>query len=299
VPARHNRLSPAALVKRTKGVALGWLHAKPDFLIIGAARSGTGTLLGMLRGHPNVVGAISWELHFFDGPRWNLGEGWYRTWFPYRWQMARAERRGRRPVITGEKSPFYLASPQAPGHIRSVVPDARLIALLRDPTARAVSHWGLRSWKGREDRSFAEAVADELGPDWLKDPAAAGAQLGASGRGGSGKPKPGVRPKGRRQELYVERGVYQPQLERWHSTFPKEQLLLLESEAFFADPAALFGDVCDHLGIPRTAPRQPKHRHANQRPREPEPEVIEGLRELYAPHNRRLAAYLDREFSWS
>jgi hypothetical protein len=186
--------------------------------------------------------------------------------------------------------------------------------LLRDPTARAVSHWGLRTWKDREERSFADAVADELGADWLKDPVVAGARFGTaagasspggkrggsrSERTGAGPQRRGSGPKGRRQELYVERGIYQPQLERWHATFPKEQLLLLESEAFFADPAALFGDVCDHLGIPRKAPRQPKHRHANQRPREPEPEVIEGLRQLYAPHNRRLADYLGRGFSWS
>src|SRR4051812_30452024 len=131
----------------------------------------------MLRRHPNVVAAVGYEVHYFDGPRWQLGQGWYRSLFPTRWRLAAAERNGTRPAITGEKSPFYLASTVTPGRVHAVVPDARLVCLLREPAARAVSHWGLRSWKGVETRTFAQAVEDELGAGWMNDPATIGERL--------------------------------------------------------------------------------------------------------------------------
>ena len=272
--------------------------------MIGAARAGTGTLFWMLRRHPNVIGSVGYEVHYFDGPRWQLGQGWYRSLFPTRRRLAAAERSGTRPAVTGEKSPFYLASTVAPGRVHAVVPDARLVCLLRDPAARAVSHWGLRSWKGVETRTFAKAVEDELGAGWMNDPAAVGEKLrdegegeangGAGTRGGGRK-----RSSARAPERYVARGVYVDQLQRWHAVFPREQLLVLESEAFFADPPKVFDEVCDHLGIPRVPPKPPKHRHGNQRPREAEPEVVEALRVLYRAPNRRLAEYLGRGSIWT
>jgi hypothetical protein len=306
-PARRTRTNSGivTLLRRTKGAITGPLHAKPSFLVIGAARAGTGTLFWMLRRHPNVIAAVGYEVHYFDGPRRRLGQGWYRSLFPTRWRLAAAERNGTRPAISGEKSPFYLASTAAPRRVHAVVPDARLVCLLRDPAARAVSHWGLRSWKGVETRTFAEAVEDELGPGWMNDPAAVGERLrdddeadaNVSGTGGVRVGR--KRSSARAPERYVARGVYVDQLRRWHAVFPREQLLVLESEAFFADPPKVFDDVCDHLGIPRVSPNPPKHRHGNQRPREAEPEVVEALRKLYRAPNRRLADYLGREFSWA
>jgi hypothetical protein len=304
-PARKTRGNARAvtLLRRTKGAVIGPLHAKPSFLVIGAARAGTGTLFWMLRRHPNVVAAVGYEVHYFDGPRWQLGQGWYRSLFPTRWRLAKAERNGTRPAVTGEKSPFYLASTVAPGRVHAVVQDARLVCLLRDPAARAVSHWGLRSWKGVEKRTFAQAVEDELGAGWMNDPAAIGETLRdegeGEGTGGSGTNRAGQkRSSARAPERYVARGVYVDQLQRWHAVFPREQLLVLESEAFFADPPTVFDEVCDHLGIPRVPPKAPKHRHGNQRPRDAEPEVVEALRVLYRAPNQRLADYLGRELSW-
>ena len=171
-----------------------------------------------------------------------------------------------------------------------------------------MSHWGLRSWKGVETRTFAQAVEDELGAGWMDDPAGVGekrcATTASRGRreaaaGATGPGRGRKRSSARAPEKYVARGVYVDQLKRWHAVFPREQLLVLESEAFFADPPAVFDEVCDHLGIPRVPPKPPKHRHGNQRPREAEPEVVEALRVLYRAPNRRLAEYLGREFSWS
>jgi hypothetical protein len=287
----------SAALRRARGAITGPLHARPSFLVIGAARSGTGTLFWMLRRHPNVVGAVGFEVHFFDGPRWGLGEGWYRSLFPTRWKLAQAVRGGTRPALTGEKSPFYLASPLAPERVRAVVPDARLVCLLREPAARAVSHWGLRSWKGIEARTFAQAVADELGPDWMRDPEAVGEALHDDpSKAANGRTR--MSTSQRAPERYVSRGIYLDQLQRWHAVFPREQLLVLESEAFFGDPPGQFDVVCDHLGIPRVPPRAPRHRHGNQRPREPEPDVVEALRRLYSAPNARLAHYLGRSFSW-
>jgi Sulfotransferase domain len=297
------RASAALRARRTLQRALSVLHTDPHFLIIGAARSGTGTLTYLLKRHPNVVGSRG-ELRFFDD-RWARGIGWYRLQFPARWTLWAAERAGHRPAITGEKSPFYLPHVQAPRRIRELLPEVRLMVLLRDPTARAVSHWQLLAATEYENRSLEEVLDEELGSGWQADPAGRGEQLalenahdyevvdasgGAAAAGDAERPTLARRP-------FVVRGIYVNQLRRWHALFPREQLLVLRSEDLFSDPNRVIGDVCRFLGIPDVGDLGPLHRHQGN-PRPVEPTTLEALRELYRPQNAKLEAYLGREFGW-
>ena len=67
--------------RRVRGQFLGRGHLLPDFIIIGAARSGTTHLLGQLNAHPNVLPGPR-ETHFFDSHRYTYGLAWYRLRFP-------------------------------------------------------------------------------------------------------------------------------------------------------------------------------------------------------------------------
>lgn len=267
-------------VRRLRGHLLGPRHVLPDYIIIGAARSGTTHLLGQLNAHPNVLPGPR-ETHFFDTHRYAYGVGWYRLRFPASGEKKRASEGGLDPVLTGESSPSYLAHPSVPARLARAVPDAKLLVLLRDPAMRAASHWAWCLRQCGETRSFKDAVEAEIGP------------VGDDG---------GIRvPPDRRlgDPLIVRRGLYQPQLERWHSHFPPDRIMVIQSERWFRDPPTVMNEVCRYLGLPEQdeLPRVMRNRN---KPHEPyDEDVIEHLREFYRPWNERLAAYLGQDLDWN
>ena len=126
--------------------------ALPTFLVIGAAKCGTTSLHRYLDLHPEIGMSRLKEPHFFLGRKaWMRGVDWYRTLFdtgvPQR----------------GESSVGYSAYPHTAGvpeRIASVVPDAKLIYLIRDPIPRLVSDYMHRRSDGIETRSLDDAVLE-------------------------------------------------------------------------------------------------------------------------------------------
>ena len=266
--------------RQVRGKLFGRTHLLPDFVIIGAARSGTTHLLGQLNAHPNVLEGPA-ETHFFDTHRYTYGLGWYRLRFPANRARREAYGEGLHPVLTGESSPSYLSHPNVPARLARALPHAKLFVLLRDPALRAASHWAWCLRQCGETRSFKEAVEAEIGPP-----------------GDTG----GIRiPPDKRlnDPLIVRRGIYQPQLERWRTHFHDDQLMVIQSERWFADPPGVMNDVCDYLEIPRRKelPRVMRNRN---KPHDPvDEDVIAHLREFYRPYNDELAEYLGMELDWN
>ncbi len=102
----------------------------PDFMIIGAPKCGTTSLFEYLCGHPNVARPRRKEIHYFD-ERFERGLAWYRRHFPL----------VEKPQITGEATTAYLFAKNTPARAAALVPDAKLIAVLRDPVRRVISHY--------------------------------------------------------------------------------------------------------------------------------------------------------------
>lgn len=109
----------------------------PNFFIIGAARSGTTSLYNQIKRHPDIFLAPEKEPTFFSENgegKWHLGLDWYENLFKG-WNGESA---------VGEASTSYTKAPvygDAPAKIHEVIPDARLIYILRDPMAQIVSHY--------------------------------------------------------------------------------------------------------------------------------------------------------------
>jgi hypothetical protein len=234
--------------------------ALPDFVVIGAMKGGTTFLYYLLAQHPLVQPAASKELHFFDH-FFDEGIEWYRRCFPApRWED------GRR-TITGEASP-YMAHHLAPERMAQVVPGVRLIALLRDPVERAYSHYQQWARKGKESRTFAEAI--EAHDD-----------------------------DSRRE--YLSKGLYMDQLLRWSEYFSREQMLVLKSEDFFEKPKETLKLVLDFLDLPEWEPEASElesRRNAGRYEQEMDPAIRRRLEEYFEPHNKRLYDYLDVDFGW-
>ena len=253
------------------------MGALPDFVIIGGKKCGTTFLYHLLTQHPLVQPAASKELHFFDA-LFDEGIEWYRQFFP-----APGWEAGRR-TITGEASP-YIANRLAPERMAQVVPEARLIALLRNPVDRAYSDYQMVARKDREHKTFEEAIG-------LQEPAEAGK----------------VRPLGKeganlnRDSEYLSRGVYVDQLVRWSDLFGKEQILALKSEDFFENPLETLKTAQRFLDLPEWEPAPtelPKKRNEGSYDRlGMNPATRRRLEEYFEPHNRRLYDFLGVDLGW-
>lgn len=181
----------------------------PDFVIVGAQRCGTTSLYRYLDGHAGVFMAATKELHFFDR-HFAQGLGWYRAQF----ESARTDQ------LAGEATPRYMSDGLAIERLATAVPDARLVAILRNPVDRAYSHYWMERARGREQLSFEDAVAAEEARD-----------------------DPEVLP------AYLGQGRYLRQLQRITDRFPREQLLVLLFDDLCRDAAATFSGLCRFLGV--------------------------------------------------
>lgn len=176
----------------------------PTFLIIGAMKAGTTSLHQYLRAHPSVFMPEDKEPQFFSEPeRWARGASWYSTLF---------EPAADFPV-RGEASTGYTRFPrypEAPARMASLLPDVRLVYLLRDPVERMRSHYRHGVILGREQRPVDEAL------------------LGRDG--------------------YLDTSRYAMQLRRYLEHFPREQILVVFSEELRRSPMGTLGAVCRFVG---------------------------------------------------
>lgn len=268
----------------------------PSFLVIGAQRAGTTSLFHYLTRHPDVDGptsvepAIWWgkEVHFFDENYWR-GVDWYRTFFPLEVKRRVARRRGR-DLQTGEATPYYLFHPAVPARVAAVVPEVKLVALLRDPVERAYSHYQMMVRTGREKLAFEDALAAE--PERL-----AGAEEALA------KERPAVGKQGHRahhqhrHRAYAGRGLYAEQLERWFQHFTREQVLVLRTEDMLVRPGEIYAETLQFLGLrPYRLDDFVTRNQASYA--SIDPAVRRRLEERFAEPNARLARLLGRDFEW-
>lgn len=250
---------------------------RASFFLIGAMKAGTSSLFNNLVLHPEIAEPLTKEIRYFDF-HYRLGERWYLAHFPLR---ARSLRRGE--TVTGEASPSYMFDPHAPGRMHRFDPDAKLVVMLRNPVARAHSHYqhAVRYWG--ETRAFGEAVRGE--DEWMP------------GEQRLRRDHPAVMPVRRIQHSYLTRGRYLEQLTDWSQLFGREQMLVLKSEDYFHEPAAVLRDVLRFLALREWRPdgfeRLNVARYA-----EIGPQLEAWLYDYYRPFNRALYEYLGRDLGW-
>ncbi|MEA5553505.1 sulfotransferase [Anabaena cylindrica UHCC 0172] len=126
----------------------------PNLIIIGAMKSGTSSLHNYLNLHPEIQMSSLKELDFFILEKnWNQGLDWYSNQFPM----------NKEAKIFGESSPNYTKShifADVPQRMASVLPDAKLIYILRDPIKRILSHYFHQFVDRQEMRSLIDALQD-------------------------------------------------------------------------------------------------------------------------------------------
>ena len=203
--------------------------ALPEFFVAGAPKAGTTALHAALAQHPELYLSPVKEPKFFltDGPPpAQGGPGDAKTYGEHVWRRGDYEELfavAPARTLRGESTPFYLYSHEAQRRIRALVPQARLIVVLRDPIERAHSNW-THLWSAGLDPidDFVRACAAED-------------QRVAAGWADFWH--------------YKRLGLYGQQVEHLFSVFPREQVLVFRYRDLVEDPPATLDRICGFLGV--------------------------------------------------
>ena len=193
---------------------------KLDFIIIGAQKAGTSALDQYLRQHPKIEMAARKELHFFDNDtlfrKDKMDYSIIGNAFP---------KFKKKKYIYGESTPSYIYWNFAIQRIKNYNPKIKLIAVLRNPTERAFSHWNMEASRNLENRSFKECIDEEI-------------RLIKRGEKEQHKVK-----------SYVERGLYSNQIEEIYSHFSRNQIFFVKYENFLENQKSVIQEVFTFLDL--------------------------------------------------
>jgi hypothetical protein len=182
--------------------------ALPNLIVIGGLKCGTTSLHHYLNLHPEVGMSRPKELNFFVAElNWPLGEAWYASHFP-----ADAP-------VRGESSPHYTNLPRFTGvaeRMGAMLPDARIVYMIRDPIDRALSHYLHNVAGGYEKRPLEIALAE-----------------------------PG--------NAYVARGLYAMQIEPYLEQFGEDRVEIVVQEDLKARRDETVRRVFEFIGVDRSA----------------------------------------------
>jgi len=240
----------------------------PDFIIIGTQKGGTTSLFYYLMQHPELTMSHKKEIYFFN-LFFDKGLAWYKSHFPFRANTK----------ITGEATPSYIYHPKAAGRVKSILPDVKLIVLLRNPIDRAYSGYamGLRRKTDTAD-TFEIAIEREL--EALKNQNNTDEYTFE-----------------KHELYYLERGKYYSQLLPWLEHFPSEQLLFIKSENFFQNPEKELIKVYEYLNISTILPKDLSKKNTGKYDKI-SPETVHRLEAYFREENEQLTNLLGKEFEW-
>jgi hypothetical protein len=237
----------------------------PNFLIIGAMKSGTTALYYYLEQHPQIYMSPVKEPNFFCSEEQENSEGNSATRIGA-YQDLFKDVSGEKAI--GEASHCYLYEPEAPARIQEYIPDAKLIAVLRNPVDRAYSHFLHMVRNGTEPLAdFAQALREE--------------ETGGYQR--------------RNFQDYIGRGRYYDQLKRYIDAFGRDQVKVYLYEDLSNAPVATLQDAFRFLGVDdsfvpdvslkRNVSGYPKHKTVDKLLRKPSP--IKDALKIYLPARLR------------
>lgn len=189
----------------------------PSFIGIGAQKCGTTTLHQMLKTHPNIYMPKAKEIHYFT-----LHHEKSISWYKKHFEDKKSEQ------IAGEITPFYIFHPQAPARIARLIPNVKLILLLRNPVERAISQYYHARRLGFENLELMEALEEE--ERRLKD----GNEYSMQ------------------KHSYISRSKYYRQIKNYEKYFNKTQMFIIKSEDLFKCQDKVWHQILKFLEIPVT-----------------------------------------------
>lgn len=255
----------------------------PDVLIIGAQKAGTTSLYNYLVQHPDIFPSYRKEVHFFDN-NYKKGEAWYRAFFPTKREKEAQESKGK-SFHTIDASPYYMFHPHVAARAKKLVPNAKIILILRDPVDRAVSHYNHELRKGTETLAMPEAFKTEekrisAGLDkMLKDESYNSLAYN--------------------QFSYLKRGKYIEQIQAWKQHFADEQMRIVMYDDFVADTQGIMDEMFSFIGVePMKLSGLDKRHNQHAHSTKADSELVQYLSGQFKPFNQALFELLGKTYNW-
>ncbi len=255
----------------------------PDVMLAGVQRSGTTALFEALYRLPNVERPRRGKGSHYFSYNYYRGWEWFQSQFPTQAWASRVEKKVGTPMFCFDACPYYLFHPFAVERMAQALPDVKVMVMLRDPVRRAESHFHHSVSHGHEDQSFHQALAleeerlageiDRMEQDWS------------------------YWSHGHEHHSYFSKGVYVDQLERLFKFYDRDQVMVIQSEAFYRDSNAVLARVTDWLGLQSVTLDQTDDRNGHQYKKMDE-EMRAHLIELYRQPNERLYDLLGERYDW-
>tara|TARA_B110000495_G_scaffold101572_1_gene87741 strand:- start:178 stop:981 length:804 start_codon:yes stop_codon:yes gene_type:complete len=254
----------------------GWsssLRVLPNLIVIGVVRSGTTSLYHYLGQHPSIIKSAYDELGYFDS-NFDLGLNWYRSLFPTIFEKKKIEQKSGK-FMTYDVTPFYIYNEKAPKRIQNILPNSKLILILRNPIDRAYSNYFLTA----QDKKFEDIIIEEEKALETID-------------------------RNNEEEYYkfvhtslLSRGFYAEQLKKWFKIFPRNQILIIKSEDFATKTNEIMNEVFSFLELDNfNIPDNSKKNKIDYKPMKDETRKY--LIKYFRPYNEKLYSMLDRNFDW-
>ena len=261
----------------------GSFNVLPDFLLIGASRSGSTSLYQGLVEHPNIHTAKTKEIQFF-GTKYPRGINWYRYHFPSKFKKFSLKIK-KEKFITGEGTTPSLDYPHVPKLVKKIIPNVKLILILRNPIDRAYSNYNAAVKNKKMTLSFEDAIKTEEAR--IK----------------------GIMEKMKEDANYIStkysfnamlnRGKYYFAIKRWMDVFPKNQFFIIKSEDFFENTKKVFGELHEFLDVPKfDFDSDIIYNERRRTISAMKSKTRDDLIEYFRPYNEKLYKLLDRDFDW-
>jgi len=208
------------------------LRVLPDFIVIGVGRGGTTSLYNYLNQHNCIQKSSYDEIGFFDD-NFHLGVNWYRSMFPTKYEKQKIIKKFGK-FLTYDVTPWYIRRPWTANRIKTLLPSAKIISVLRNPVDRTYSHYHLTCREKGTTKSFEEIIEEDIKKidnydDNLKNSQKYYEYFV--------------------QNSHIARGFYLEQLENWFTVFNKENILIISSEDLANHTQKTMDHVFDFLNI--------------------------------------------------
>tara|TARA_Y100000310_G_scaffold67029_1_gene62343 strand:- start:1049 stop:1930 length:882 start_codon:yes stop_codon:yes gene_type:complete len=268
------------LIKRHFYYLTSSFRVLPNFFVIGGVRCGTTSLYHYLGQHNCIKQAAYDELGYFDD-NFHLGLNWYRSLFPTKFMQKNIESVYKK-FLTYDVTPFYIYNPLVVDRIFKFSPNAKIIAVLRNPIDRAYSNYNQKMQdEGDTKTTFEEIVHSEIekiendGNDeenyaFLVDEF---------------------------YELLLARGFYAKQLEFWFKKFPRKNVLLISSEELATNTDKTVSEIFEFLEVPNQKISDLTKQNERKYPRMKD-STRDTLINFFKPYNEKLFYMLGSKFDW-
>ena len=252
----------------------------PSFMIIGGRRCGSSSLFNYLSEHPRTASSSRKEIHFFD-TKFHKGLKWYRSHFPTNFYKSLYQSKHKKNLLAYEASPYYLTHPIAPKRISNILPNIKIIVLLRNPVERAFSDW---KHAGQETLTFEEALKQE--------------SQKIDGEEERIIENPNYISLTHWRRAYRYQGNYKKFLKRWFDYFPKEQFHIIKSEDLYHNTSSVMNDVYKFLNIESFELEKYDRFNFTDDKIKMNIDTRKKLIEFFKPLNQELYDFLDLDFNW-